>query len=126
MRAFLFSCVGVVWFALGLGLIIAPAWTVEILERLVSDEFRLLVFILIGMVINIALVTGTAGLTFRALWFVVGCVGLAKYLYLTWIPLRRREALLDWWFKRPFWEYRVRGLVLVGLATTLAYGITSL
>jgi len=34
--------------------------------------------------------------------------------------------VLDWWFKRPFWEYRVRGFVLVSLATTLAYGIIAL
>jgi len=126
VRAFLFSCVGVVWFALGLGLIIAPAWMVEILERLVSDEFRLFVLIQVGMVLNLALVIGTAGLTFRALWVAVGCVGLAKGLFLIGAPLGRREAVLDWWFKRPFWEYRVRGFVLVGLATTLAYGIISL
>src|SRR5213594_908924 len=126
VRAFLFSCVGVVWFALGLGLIIAPAWMVEIMERLVSDEFRLFVLIQVGMVINLALLIGTAGLTFRALWVVVGCVGLAKGLFLIGAPLGRREAVLDWWFKRPFWEYRVRGFVLVSLATTLAYGIISL
>jgi len=116
----------VVWFALGLGLIIAPAWMVEILERLVSDEFRLFVLIQVGMVINLALVIGTAGLTFRALWVTVGCVGLARGLFLIGAPLGRREAVLDWWFKRPFWEYRARGFVLVSLATTLAYGIISL
>lgn len=126
MREFLFSCVGVVWFTLGLGLIIAPSWMVEILERLLSDEFRLLVLIQIGMVISLALVIGTAGLSFRTLWIVVGCLGLAKGLFLTGAPLGRREAVLDWWFKRPFWEYRVSGLVLVSLATMLAYGIVSL
>jgi hypothetical protein len=126
VRAFIFSCIGVLWFSLGLGLIIAPAWVVELLERLVSDEFRLFVLIQMGMVISLLLVIGTGGLAFRALWIVVGCMGLAKGLFLISAPLGRREAFLDWWFKRPFWAYRTQGIVLAGLATTLAYGIISL
>ena len=126
MRAFIFSCLGVVWFSVGMGLIIAQAWFIEILERLVSDEFRLFVLIQAGMVVSLALVIGTAGFAFRAFWVVIGCVGLAKGLFLIGSSVGRREAILDWWFKRPFWEYRLWGFVLVGLATALAYGIISL
>lgn len=126
MREFLFSFLGVVWFSIGLGLVIAPAWTIEILERLASDEFRQFVLIQAGMVISLILVIGTGGLVFRAVWIVVGCVGLAKGLFLIGAPIGRREAFLAWWFKRPFWAYRVWGLVLVSLATTLAYGVSLL
>ena len=129
MRTFVhayFSCIGVVWFSLGLGLIIAPAWVVEILERLVSDEFRLFVLLQAGMVVSLTLVIGTGGVAFRIVWIVVGCVGLALGLFLVGAPLGRREALLDWWFKRPFWEYRAWGMVLVSLATALAYGVSAL
>lgn len=126
MKEFLFSFIGVVWLSIGLGLIIAPAWTIEILERLMSDEFRQFVLILVGMVISLILVIGTGGVAFRIVWIVVGCVGLAKGLFLVGAPLGRREALLDWWFKRPFWEYRAWGMVLVSLATTLAYGVSAL
>ena len=106
-----------------MGLIIAQAWCIEILERLVSDEVRLFVLIQVEMVVSLALVIGTAGFAFRALWVVLGCVGLAKGLFLIGTSVGRREAFLDWWVKRPFWVYRVWGLVLVGLATALAYGM---
>ena len=125
MRAFFFYFLGVLWFSVGMGLIIAQAWCIEILERLVSDEFRLFVLIQVGMVVSLALVIGTAGFAFRALWVVVGLVGLAKGLFLIGTSVGRREAMLDWWFKRPFWVYRVWGMVLVGLATALAYGMIS-
>ena len=126
MKEFLFSFIGVVWLSIGLGLIMAPAWTIEILERLMSDEFRQFVLILVGLVISLILVIGTGGVAFRIVWIVVGCVGIAKGLFLVGAPLGRREALLDWWFKRPFWEYRAWGMVLVSLATTLAYGVSAL
>jgi len=126
VKEFLFSFIGVVWLSIGLGLIIAPAWTIEILERLMSDEFRQFVLILVGMVISLILVIGTGGVAFRIVWIVVGCLGIAKGLFLVGAPLGRREALLDWWFKRPFWEYRAWGMVLVSLATTLAYGVSAL
>jgi uncharacterized protein YjeT (DUF2065 family) len=121
-----FTFIGVVWFSLGMGLIIVQAWTVEILERLVSDDFRLFVVIQIEMVVSLALLIGTAGFAFRPLWIVVGLVGLLKGLFFTWAPIGKREALLDWFFKRPFWEYRLCGAVLVAVATVLAYGIISL
>jgi hypothetical protein len=117
---------GVIWFSVGMGLIIAQAWVIEILERLVSDEFRLFVLIQAGMVINLALVIGTAGFPFRPFWVVVGGAGLAKGLFLIGASVGRREALLDWWFKQPFWVYRMSGMVLVGLATALAYGVRAL
>lgn len=126
MRAVIFSCLGVVWFSIGMGLIIAQAWFIEILERLVSDEFRLFVLLHTGVFAGLALVIGTSGFAFRALWIVVGCVGVVKGLFLIWSPVGRREAVLDWLFKRPFWVYRMSGFVLVGLATALAYGIISL
>jgi hypothetical protein len=129
VRAFVyayFSCIGVVWFSLGLGLLITPAWMVEILERLLSDALRLFVLMLVEVVVSLTLMVGTEGLAFRGLWIVVGCIGLAKGLFLISAPLGRREAFLDWWFKRPFWAYRIQGIVLAGLATTLAYGIISL
>ena len=126
MKEFLFSFIGVVWFSIGLGLIIAPAWAIEILERLVSDEFRQFVLIQAGMVISLILVIGTGGLAFRIVWIVVGCLGIALGLFLMGAPLGRREAFLEWWFKRPFWEYRVWGIVLVSLTTTLAYGVSAL
>ena len=126
MRGFLFSFIGVVWFSIGLGLIIAPAWAIEILERVMSDEFRQFVLIQAGMVISLMLVIGTGGLAFRIVWIVVGCLGLAKGLFLIGAPLGRREAFLGWWFKRPFWEYRAWGLVLVSLATMLIYGVSAL
>ena len=99
MRGFLFSFIGVVWFSIGLGLIIAPAWAIEILERVMSDEFRQFVLIQAGMVISLMLVIGTGGLAFRIVWIVVGCLGLAKGLFLIGAPLGRREAFLGWWFK---------------------------
>ncbi len=126
MREFLFSFIGVVWFSVGLGLIIAPAWAIEILERLASDEFRQFALVQAGMVISLILVIGTSGLVFRTVWIVVGCLGIAKGLFLIGAPIGRREALLAWWFKRPFWEYRAWGLVLVILATALVYGVSSL
>jgi hypothetical protein len=126
VRAVLFSSLGVIWFSLGMGLIIAPAWFIEILERLVSDEFRLFVLIQAGMVINLALLIGTEGLQLRPLWVTVGSMGLAKGFFLIGASVGRREAFLDWWFKRPFWVYRLSGMVLVGLATALAYGVVSL
>lgn len=126
MRAVFFSCLAVIWFSVGMGLIIAQAWFIEILERLVSDEFRLFVLIQAGMVINLTLVIGTIGFPFRVFWVVVGGMGLAKGLFLMGASIGRREALLDWWFKRPFWVYRMSGIVLVGLATALAHGVTSL
>ena len=126
MRAVLFSSLGVIWFSLGMGLIIAPAWFIEILERLVSDEFRLFVLIQAGMVINLALLIGTEGVALRLLWVAVGSMGLAKGFFLIGASVGRREAFLDWWFKRPFWVYRLSGMVLVGLATALAYGVVSL
>lgn len=109
-----------------MGLIIAPAWSIEILERLVSDDLRLFVLIQAGMVINLVLLIGTAGFSFRALWVVVGGLGLAKGFFLIGASVVKREAFLDWWFQRPFWVYRVSGMVLVGLATALAYGAISL
>lgn len=126
MREFLFSFIGVVWFSIGLGLIIAPAWAIEILERLVSDEFRQFVLIQTVMVISLILVIGTGGLAFQTIWIVVGCLGIVQGLFLIGAPLGRREAFLEWWFKRPFWEYRVWGIVLVSLATTLVYGASAL
>lgn len=126
MRAVVFTGLGVVWFSLGMGLIIAPAWFIEILARLASDEFRIFILIQLGMVLSLALVVGTAGFSFRALWILVGGVGLANGLFLLWSPVGRREAFLDWWFKRPFWVYRAWGTVMIGLATTLAYGIIGL
>lgn len=126
MRGFLFSFIAVVWFSIGLGLVIAPAWSIEILERLVSDEFRQFVLVQIGMVISLILVIGTGGLVFRDVWIGVGCLGLAKGLFLIGAPIGRREAVLAWWFKRPFWEYRAWGLALMSLATTLAYGVSAL
>lgn len=126
MRAVLFSSLGVIWFSLGMGLIIASAWFIEILERLVSDEFRLFVLIQAGMVINLALLIGTEGIPLRPLWVVVGSMGLAKGFFLIGASVGKREALLDWWFKRPFWVYRLSGMVLVGLATALAYSVVSL
>jgi hypothetical protein len=109
-----------------MGLIIAPAWFIEILERLVSDEFRLFVLIQAGMVINLALLIGTEGFAFRPLWVAVGSMGLAKGFFLIGASVGRREAFLDWWFKRPFWVYRLSGMVLAGLATVLAYGVVLL
>ncbi|TAL11351.1 MAG: hypothetical protein EPO02_04830 [Nitrospirae bacterium] len=126
MREFLFSFIGVAWFSIGLGLIIAPAWAVVILERLVSDELRQFMLIQAGMVTSLILVIGTGGLAFRIVWIVVGCLGIAKGLFLIGAPLGRREACLAWWFKRPFWEYRAWGFVLVSLATALVYGVSSL
>lgn len=126
MKEFLFSSISVVWFSIGLGLLIAPAWAIEILERLVSDEFRQFALVQAGMMISLILVIGTGGLAFRIVWIVVGCLGIALGLFLISAPLGRREAFLEWWFKRPFWEYRVWGIVLVSLATTLAYGVSAL
>jgi hypothetical protein len=126
VKEFLFSFISVVWFSIGLGLLIAPAWAIEILERLVSDEFRQFALVQAGMMISLILVIGTGGLAFRIVWIVVGCLGIALGLFLISAPLGRREAFLAWWFKRLFWEYRVWGIVLVSLATTLAYGVSAL
>ena len=109
-----------------MGLLIAQAWTVEILERLMSDDFRLFVLVQLEMIVSLALVMGTTGFPFRVFWIVCGCLGLLKGLFLSWAPIGRREAFLDWSLKRPFWEYRVCGLILVVLATALAYGINRL
>jgi len=106
-----------------MGLIIAPAWTIEILERLMSDDVRLFVLIQLEIIVGLALVVGTGGFPFRMFWIVVGCLGLLKGLFLTWAPIGKREAFLDWSLKRPFGEYRVCGIILVGLATVLVYGI---
>jgi hypothetical protein len=125
-----FTAVSVMWFSLGMGLIIAPAWTVEIFERLMSDEFRLFVLSHLEMIVSLVLIVavGTSGfpLRLRVFWIVVCCLGLLKGLFLIWAPITRREAFLDWSLKRPFWEYRVCGLILVVLATGLAYGINQL
>jgi len=126
VRGFLFSFIAVVWFSVGLGLVIAPAWCIEILERLVSDEFRQFVLVQMGMVLSLILVIGTGGLVFRSVWIGVGCLGLVKGLFLIGAPIGRREAFLAWWFKRPFWEYRAWGFVLMILAATLAHGVVSL
>jgi hypothetical protein len=122
----IFTTIGVSWFSLGMGLLIVQAWTVEILERLLSDDVRLFVLIQAEMVVSLALLIGTAGFAFRTMWIIVGCLGLLMGLFLSWAPLGKREALLDWFFKRPFWEYRLSGAVLLGFATALAYGIISL
>jgi hypothetical protein len=121
MRTFVFTALGVVWFSLGMGLIIAPAWTVEMLERLMSDDLRLFVLTQVEIIVSLALVVGTSGFPFRIFWIVVGCLGMLKGIFLAWAPIGKREALLDWTVKRPFWEYRVSGLILVGLATALVY-----
>ncbi len=126
MRWFVFTTIGVLWLSLGMGLIIAPAWTVEIVERVISDEFRLFALIQVGMIISLALVVGTTGLPFHGFWIALGCLGLLKGLFFTWAPLGRREAVLDWILKRPFWEYRVCGLLLIAIATMLAQGISGL
>jgi hypothetical protein len=123
VRSVVFTVVAVIWFSLGMGLIIAQAWTVEIIERLLSDEFRLFMLIQFEMIISLALIVGTAGFPFRLFWIVLGCLGLLKGLFLTWAPLGRREAFLDWSVKRPFWEYRICGIILVALATALVYGV---
>ena len=126
MRAVIFTFLGVLWFSLGMGFIIVQAWFIEILERLLADEVRLFVLVQLQMILSLALVIGTTGFAFRLLWIVVGMLGLAQGLFLISAPIGRREAFLDWWFKRPFWEYRLCGLVLVGLATALAYAIVLL
>jgi hypothetical protein len=108
------------WFSLGMGLIIAQAWSIEILERLISDDFRLFVLAQLGIVVSLALIIGTTGFPFRVFWIIVGVVGILKGLFLTWGPISKREAVLDWFVKRPFWEYRLYGMMLVGLATALA------
>ena len=126
MRPIVFTTVDVIWFSLGMGLIIAQAWTVEILERLMSDEFRLFVLVQLEMIMSLALVVGTSGFPFRIFWIILGCLGLLKGLFLTWAPIRRREAFLDWSLKLPFWTYRVCGMILVALATALAYGMSRL
>jgi hypothetical protein len=126
VRPIIFTTVGVIWFSLGIGVIIAPAWTIEILERLMSDEFRLFVLVQVEMIVSLALVVGTGGFPFRLFWIILGCFGLIKGLFLTWAPIGRREAFFDWSLKRPFWEYRVCGMVLVGLATALAQGMSRL
>jgi hypothetical protein len=126
VRWLVFTTIGVLWVSLGMGLIIAPAWTVEIVERVISDEFRLFALIQLGMIVSLALIVGTIGLHFHGLWIVLGCVGLLKGLFFTWAPIGRREAVLDWALKRPFWQYRVCGVILVALATMLAHGISVL
>lgn len=126
MRWLVFTTIGVLWFSLGMGLIIHPAWTVVIVERVISDEFRLFVLTQLAMIVGLAFLVGTSGLYFHGLWIVLGCIGLLKGLFFTWAPIRRREAVLDWALKRPFWEYRVCGIILVSLATALAYGISGL
>lgn len=126
MKGFLFSFIAVVWFSIGLGLVIAPAWAIEILELLASDEFLQFVLLQVVMVISLILVIGTEGLRFRAVWIGIGCAGLAQGLFLIGAPLSQREAFLSWWFKRPFWEYRAWGLVLVSASMALAYGMTAL
>ena len=114
------------WFSVGMGLLIAPAWTVVIVERVISDEFRLFVLTQLIMIASLALIVGTTGLHFHGLWIVLGCIGLLKGLFFTWAPIGRREAVLDWALKRPFWQYRVCGIILVALATMLAHGISLL
>lgn len=126
MKGFLFSFIGVVWFSIGLGLMIAPAWAIEILELLASDEFLQFVLVQVGMVISLIVLVGTEGLPFRILWIVVGCLGIAQGLFLLGATIGRRETYLAWWFKRPFWEYRAWGVVLVSLSVTLAYGVSTL
>ena len=123
MKTAVFTAISVLWFSLGMGLIISPAWFVEILERLVSDEFRLFVLLQLEMIVNLALLVGTTDFAFRAVWLVVGSIGVAKTLFLIWSRIGKREAFLDWWFKRPFWQYRAWGAGFVGLATVLAYGL---
>jgi len=126
VRIFLFTVVGVVWFSLGMGLIIAQAWFVPVLEGLLCDESRLFILVQVELVISLALLIGTGGFAFRGLWIGVGAVGLVQGLFFILAPIGRREAILDWCVKRPFWEYRMAGFLLVGLATMLAYGIISL
>ena len=109
-----------------MGLMIVQAWTVEILERLMSDDFRLFVLVQLEMVVSLALIVGTIGFPFRLFWILLGCAGLLKGVFLTWAPITRREAFLDWSLKRPFWEYRLCGVILIGLATALVYGIIQL
>ena len=56
MRTFVFTLIGVIWFSLGMGLMIVQAWTVEIVERLMSDDFRLFVLVQLEMVVSLALI----------------------------------------------------------------------
>lgn len=126
MRWFVFTSIAVMWFSLGMGLIIAPAWTTVITESIISDEFRLFVLIQLGMIMSLALVVGATSLHFHGFWIVIGCIGLLKGLFFTWAPISRREAMLDWALKRPFWEYRLCGIILIVMAAMLVYGISEL
>jgi hypothetical protein len=113
-----------------MGLVMAPAWTIEIFERLMSDEFRLFVLGHLEMIVSLVLLVAIYPIAFpsilRALWFAICSLGLLKGLFLIWGPITRREAFLDWSLKRPFWEYRLCGVILIGLATALVYGIIQL
>ncbi len=81
MRWLIFTTIGVLWCSLGMGLIIAPAWTVVMLEGVITDEFRQFVLIQLGIIVSLALLVGTTGLHFHGVWIVLGCIGLLEGLF---------------------------------------------
>lgn len=111
--------VSMVWLAVGVVTIVAPAWLNGQVRRHLDDPF-LRFFLLEGVALAGMLVVLGASVDQRSwFWIAVGSLATAKALVLLGLPARHRDRLLAWWCARPLWLPRLAGLVTVTLATLL-------
>ena len=110
------ASVGVIWLAVGLALIAAPAWWSTLMTGMISSPSRRFALTQVMILIGLLLVIGTSSLQTVWLWGSLGVLAVLKGMFFLGAPEGLRGRVLSWWSRTPAWAHRIIGLCMVGLA----------
>jgi uncharacterized SAM-binding protein YcdF (DUF218 family) len=112
--------VSLVWFAVGVATIAAPAWLSGRLQRSLADPFSRFLVLQGAALAGVLVVLGSSVEQRSWFWIAVGSLATIKALVLLGLSAHHRDRLFAWWCARPPWLQRLAGLLTVSLATLLA------
>lgn len=117
MQYFLYVMVAI-WSVFGLGLMIAPKFTLKLYKN-IGLKRNLKPWFLLALMVGALFFFSMQNLKINTFGYAMGLLAVFKGLYLLAIKKEKVREIFEWWLNAPVEIFRIWGMLLVCLALVL-------